>query len=127
VGKNPGEHGGILHLFQTCVLDKIARRSMADEISLEDVLIVQSEEIDKNGLIYGVLDQGTLEWLFEFGLPGEATPCDRAALALYTIAALHPFNDGNKRTAFVVAMKRQSKMQIKKWLRDYAVPLSDLG
>lgn len=126
---------------------------MTDEISLEDVLIVQREEIDKNGLIYGVLDQGTLEWLLDFGLPGEATSCDRAALAMYTIAALHPFHDGNKRTAFVVAnlilqlagwevvvdndemaefvllvaMKRQSKMQIKKWLRDYAVPLSDLG
>ena len=100
-----------------------------------------------------MLDQGTLEWLFEFGLLAERTPWDKAALALYTIAALHPFNDGNKRTAFVVAnlilqlagwevvvdddemaefvllvaMKRESKMQIKKWLRDYAVPLSDLG
>lgn len=126
---------------------------MAEEISLEDVLIIQREEINRNGLIHGLLDQGTLEWLFEFGLPAEETAWDKAALALYTIAALHPFNDGNKRTAFVVAnlilqlvgwevvvdndemaefvllvaMKRQSKMQIKKWLRDYAVPLSDLG
>jgi len=126
---------------------------MAEEISLEDVLIIQRGEIDRDGLIHGLLNQGTLEWLFEFGLPAEETAWDQAALALYTIAALHPFNDGNKRTAFVVAnlilqlvgwevvvdndemaefvllvaMKRQSKMQIKKWLRDHAVPISDLG
>ena len=126
---------------------------MPDEISLEDVLIIHREEIDCNGLIHGILDVGTLECLFEFGIPAEKSPWDRAALVLYTIAARHPFHDGNKRTAFIaahlvlqlsgwevivdedemaefvllVAMKRKSKMQIKKWLRDYAVPLSDLG
>lgn len=104
-------------------------------------------------IVHGVLEYGTLEYLFEFGLPAEETPWDKAALVLYTIAARHPFHDGNKRTAFIVAhlvlqlsgwelvvdddemaefvllvaMNRKSKMQIKKWLRDYAAPLSDIG
>ena len=126
---------------------------MAEEISLDDILNIQKREIQKQKIerIFGVRDIGTLQCLIEFGLPREETPWDQAALTLHTIAALHPFRDGNKRTAFIaahlilqlsgwevvvdndemvefvllVAMKLQSKMQIIKWMKDYAVPLSD--
>jgi death-on-curing protein len=127
---------------------------LAEEISLDDILTIQEREIQKQKVerVFGVRDIGTLQYLIEFGLPKEATPWDQAALTLHTIAALHPFHDGNKRTAFIVAhlilqlsgwevvvdndeiaefvllvaVKRQSKMQIVKWMMDYAVPLSDL-
>lgn len=48
------------------------------------------------------MTQGTLELLI-YKVNHEKDVFKRAALILHTIAAQHPFFDGNKRTAFVTA------------------------
>ncbi len=79
--------------------------------SLQDVLIIQRTTIHKHGGSLGIRDLGLLESaLFAprhtmFGeelYPDMAAKC---AILLYLLVENHPFVDGNKRTAFLSALR----------------------
>lgn len=80
-----------------------------DPIWLTDrmVLAFHQRMLDKHGGLDGVRDRGLLE--SALGRPrhqfayGESDLCSLAASYAHGIANNHPFNDGNKRTAFMSA------------------------
>lgn len=76
-------------------------------LDLRDALAVHDRQLAEHGGPSGVRDQGALEsalakainrWGF-----GEDDRCTLAAAYAFGIARNHPFTDGNKRTAWVVA------------------------
>ena len=71
------------------------------------VLAIHDEQLQQHGGLAGVRDVGLLksalaraEQLEAYGNPDV---CDLAAAYAYGMARNHPFADGNKRTAFVLA------------------------
>jgi death-on-curing protein len=76
-------------------------------IAQETVLIVHELQIEEHGGAAGIRDAAALESALARpeSLAAYATPdvCDLAAAYAWGIARKHPFIDGNKRTAFVVA------------------------
>jgi death-on-curing protein len=76
-------------------------------ITLETILIIHELQIDEHGGAPGIRDSGALESALARpkSLAAYATPdlCDLAAAYAWGISRNHPFIDGNKRTAFVVA------------------------
>ncbi|MEP7221579.1 MAG: type II toxin-antitoxin system death-on-curing family toxin [Novosphingobium sp.] len=87
---------------------------MTDSLRLEPVwldaqvaLAVHDRQLAEHGGIAGVRDGGALEstlarpinqWTY-----GEDDPCALAAAFAFGVARNHPFADGNKRTAWVLA------------------------
>jgi death-on-curing protein len=76
-------------------------------VAMEVVLAIHDEQVAEHGGMTGIRDLGLLESalahppnLANYGDPDLA---DLAATYAYGIARNHPFVDGNKRTAFVVA------------------------
>lgn len=76
-------------------------------LSLQEVLVTQERQLSRFGGAPGVRDRGALEsalsrpmnkWSYE-----SAGLTDLAAAYAFGIARNHPFVDGNKRTAFLVA------------------------
>ncbi|MGH6922472.1 MAG: type II toxin-antitoxin system death-on-curing family toxin [Propylenella sp.] len=77
-------------------------------VALESVLTFHDLQISENGGVEGIRDQGSLE--SALGRPehlaqyAEPDLFDLAAAYAWGIVRNHPFVDGNKRTAFVVAV-----------------------
>lgn len=76
-------------------------------IEIELVHAIHDRQLAEHGGLIGVRDAGALEsalarpqnrWSF-----GEGDPCALAAAYAFGIARNHPFADGNKRTAWVLA------------------------
>jgi death on curing protein len=79
-------------------------------LTLEDVLQIHEEQIDANGGIRGIRDQGLLEsavMMPQASFGGEylhQNLFEMAAAYAFHIAENQPFLDGNKRTALVSAL-----------------------
>jgi len=79
-------------------------------IALEAVLEIHNSVIESTGGSYGLRDENALESALFSPLATfdgrELYPgiFEKVAVLLYKIANNHPFLDGNKRTAFVVAL-----------------------
>jgi death-on-curing protein len=80
------------------------RRSLMEYLTVNKIIEIHNEIIKEYGGTRGLRDEGTLE-LLVYKANRENTAFRRPALILYTIAAQHPFFDGNKRTALVTAEK----------------------
>lgn len=87
-----------LHIILECPIDGGA---ILVRITKEMVLAMHEDLINAGGLVHGVLSEGTLDYMIaEINfVPGVYA---KAARALY-MSRYHPFFDGNKRTAFVLA------------------------
>lgn len=72
-------------------------------LSVESVIEIHNDIIQDFGGAQGVRDIATIENLIYYRLDPENTIFKKASIALHTICTEHPFVDGNKRTAFVVA------------------------
>jgi death-on-curing family protein len=64
--------------------------------------IAQRNGEDEAAIVYDVRDPGTLDFIV-MAINLAPTPVEQAAVALHRIASQHPFFDGNKRTALIVA------------------------
>ena len=64
--------------------------------------LAQRNGDDKTGIVYDVRDQGTLDFIV-MAINLAPTSIEQAAVALHRIASQHPYFDGNKRTALIVA------------------------
>jgi death-on-curing protein len=73
-----------------------------EELNADRIIEIHDRIIEKYGGTGRVLDSGTLE-LLAYKISREKDVFRKAALILHTIAAQHPFFDGNKRTAFAAA------------------------
>ena len=73
-----------------------------EPLTVEKILEVHADVIREYGGTEGILDIATLEYLV-YRVNRVQDTCRQAALALFCIAAKHPFIDGNKRTGFLVA------------------------
>ncbi len=69
------------------------------ELTVRRIIEIHDDIIKEYGGTAGILTHGTLE-LLVFKVNREKDVFKQAALTLHTIAAQHPFFDGNKRTAF---------------------------
>lgn len=78
-------------------------------LTLEEVLKIHCDQIDRYGGTYEVRDEGLLTSALAMpmaqlgGAYLHETPADMAAAYLYHLACNHPFVDGNKRVAAVAA------------------------
>ncbi len=73
-----------------------------EEFTAQRIIDIHDDIIKEYGGTSGILNQGTLE-LLVYKVNRENDVFKQAALILHTIAAQHPFFDGNKRTAFATA------------------------
>jgi death-on-curing protein len=73
-----------------------------ERLTVEKVLEIHEDAIQEFSGADGILDMATLEYLI-YRVNRVKDAYRRAAIALYCIAAKHPFIDGNKRTGFLVA------------------------
>ena len=73
------------------------------DLSVDNIVEIHNDIIEEYGGARGVRDLGTLENLIFYRLNQDCTLCNKASIALHSICTEHPFVDGNKRTAFVVA------------------------
>ena len=64
--------------------------------------LAQRNGDDETGVVYEVRDPGTLAFIV-LAINLASTPVEQAAVALHRIASQHPYFDGNKRTALIVA------------------------
>lgn len=64
--------------------------------------LAQRNGDDETGIVYDVRDQGTLDFIV-MAINLAPTSIEQAAVALHRIASQHPYFDGNKRTALIVA------------------------
>jgi len=71
------------------------------ELTAEMIIEIHDIIIQRYGGLPGILCQGTIDYLVD-RINDEPDHFKKAALALNLIA-LHPFNDGQKRTGFQVA------------------------
>lgn len=71
-------------------------------ITVEKIIEIHDEVISSYEGTSGILSESTLAYLV-YRLNRTKHVFRRAALALYAIASQHPFMDGNKRTALIVA------------------------
>lgn len=80
-------------------------------LSLNELLVIHSEILRKTGGEDGILFQGNLELCIEtpkretHGFEPNKTISQKAASLIYEINKLHPFFDGNKRTAFAATLQ----------------------
>lgn len=76
-------------------------------LSAELAFAVHERQLAEHGGLDGIKDAGLLESAISRPLNkrayGEDDPCALAAAYAFGIARNHPFNDGNKRTAWVMA------------------------
>lgn len=73
-----------------------------EPLTVRKIIEIHHDVVEEFGGVGGILAESTLEYLV-FKAEGISDPFKKAALALYCIAAKHPFVDGNKRTAFLTA------------------------
>lgn len=85
-------------------------------ITVEEVLEIHDNFIDKDGGIYGIRDEDQLEsavlkpYTSAFGEDVYLTDINKVAALMYAISKLHPFADGNKRTAWGSTKKALSNI-----------------
>jgi len=78
-------------------------------LTLEDVLTIHRDQIDRYGGTYELRDEGLLKSALAMptaqfgGAYLHETPAEMAGAYLYHLACNHPFVDGNKRVAAVAA------------------------
>src|SRR5659263_226871 len=80
----------------------IQKRNSMEEFIVKRIIEIHDDIIKEYGGTGGLLTHGTLE-LLVYKVNREKDVFKRAALIFHTIAAQHPFFDGNKRTSFVTA------------------------
>ena len=74
---------------------------MTDYLTLQEVLAIHADQIERYGGIHGVRDHGLLESALYRPQTGYYADLIEEAAALWeSLAQNHPFLDGNKRTAF---------------------------
>jgi death-on-curing protein len=73
-----------------------------DEISVEKIIEIHDEVIANYDGAGGILTESTLHFLV-YRINRERDLFRRAAIAMHAIGSQHPFIDGNKRTALIVA------------------------
>ena len=79
-------------------------------LSVEDVLLIQSDTLEHEGGLAGVRDFGLLESAVMMprqqfgGVHLHRTLAEQAAAYLFHLCRNHPFNDGNKRAAVLAAL-----------------------
>ncbi|MFZ0004673.1 MAG: type II toxin-antitoxin system death-on-curing family toxin [Methanoregula sp.] len=73
-----------------------------EKLSVEKIIEIHNDIIEDFGGEHGVRDLATIEYLI-YRLERKSSVFHKAAIALHAICTDHPFIDGNKRTAFVVA------------------------
>ncbi|MFZ1897961.1 type II toxin-antitoxin system death-on-curing family toxin [Methanoregula sp.] len=73
------------------------------DLSVERVVVIHNDIIEEYGGERGVRDLATIENLIYYRLDCKGTIFYKASIVLHSICTEHPFIDGNKRTAFVVA------------------------
>jgi death-on-curing protein len=73
-----------------------------EELTADRIIKIHDRIIEKYGGTSGILYRGTLE-LLAYKIISEKDVFMQAALILHTIAAQHPFFDGNKRTSLAAA------------------------
>jgi death-on-curing protein len=73
-----------------------------EELNADRIIKIHDRIIEKYGGTSGILYRGTLE-LLAYKIISEKDVFMQAALILHTIAAQHPFFDGNKRTSLAAA------------------------
>lgn len=77
-------------------------------LTVEEVLYIHFQVIDRFGGLHGVRDSGGLESAVArpqttvFGSDAYPTVIGKASSMLHSLILNHPFQDGNKRTAFAV-------------------------
>ena len=76
---------------------------MVSYVGYEEALKLHRRIIEETGGEYGVLNQGLLKFTLEFISEYGKDLFDKAAFMLYNIAVGHPFINGNKRAAFMIA------------------------
>lgn len=76
---------------------------MVNYVSYEEALELHRRIIKETGGEYGVLNQGLLKFTLEFVSEHGKDLFDKAAFTLYNIAVGHPFINGNKRAALMIA------------------------
>lgn len=87
-------------------------------ILIEDVLFLHAEMIKLHGGSNGVRDIGSLEsaiarpFMTFNGQDLYPSPIEKAAALIESVAKNHPFIDGNKRTAFYLAIRMLYDNQI---------------
>lgn len=64
--------------------------------------LAQRNGEDETAIVYDVRDAATLDFIV-MAINLAPTPVEQAAVALHRIASQHPYFDGNKRTALIVA------------------------
>ncbi len=79
-----------------------SKRHLMEEFTAKRIIEIHDDIIKEYGGTGRLLTQGTLE-LLVYKVNREKDVFKQAALTLHTIAAQHPFFDGNKRTAFATA------------------------
>jgi len=72
-------------------------------LSVETVIEIHDDIIEDFGGVRGVRDLATIENLIYYRLDRKSIIFNKASIALHSICTEHPFVDGNKRTAFVIA------------------------
>jgi len=76
-------------------------------LSADIAFAVHERQLAEHGGLSGIKDEGLLEAAVARPLNkhayGEGDPCSLAAAYAFGIARNHPFNDGNKRTGWVMA------------------------
>lgn len=82
-------------------LSSMKTSCMAFELKKEIVIVIHEDLIRRGGEAFGIRDEGTIDYVLG-KINGAADVFEKAAWALY-MSRLHPFYDGNKRTAFVLA------------------------
>lgn len=80
-------------------MDKV--HAMAFDLKKEIIIIIHEDLIRRGGEVSGIRDEGTIDYILD-KINGADDVFEKAAWALY-MSRLHPFYDGNKRTAFVLA------------------------
>jgi death on curing protein len=73
------------------------------DLSVDRIIEIHNDIIKEYGGTQGVRDLGTIENLIYYRLNRDSTIFNKASIVLHSICTEHPFIDGNKRTAFVVA------------------------
>ena len=78
-------------------------------LELQALLILHCESLDEHGGLDGIRDRGLLESALArplnlFHYERVTDQCRLAAAYAFGIARNHPFNDGNKRAAFISAI-----------------------
>ncbi len=75
---------------------------LSEKITVNDLLYVHQIAVEVHGGAHGILNEGTLHYLTEKA-SHYSDPILMSASLLHGIATMHPFIDGNKRTAFASA------------------------